>query len=416
MLRLAVYHDLPSGGAKRMLVEQVRRLRARGHYIDAFLPATADEIFLPLAPHVEKLTMFPRMAAPNREAMLRGRPSPADLARWAAVFWDTRVADRRVAGAIDRGGYDLVLVHGSQWTQAPWLLRYVRTPTLYMCQEPLRAAYEPGIVGPLLRGLLRHTLGRIDRANCRAATTVAANSRYSAGRLEAIYGRAAHVIYPAVDATRFRPMRSGTGDVLLTVGALHPLKGHDFLIRAIGEVPTENRLPLVIIGDRARDREAARLQALAIRSGVALQLHYRVSDEELVAWYARARLVLYAAHREPFGLVPLEAMACGRPILAVAEGGTLETIVDGKTGFHAPRDEPAFAWRILELLADPDRCEAVARAGLGAARERWNWERSVDAFEQLCHETVRRSSSDYRFNAQFSAGTTGGVARARAMP
>jgi glycosyltransferase involved in cell wall biosynthesis len=415
-LRLALYHDLPSGGAKRMLVEQVRRLRARGHRVDAFVPATADETFLPLAPHVDNLTILPRIAPPNREAMLRGRPSFGDLARWAAVFHDTRATDRRAAAAIDSGGYDLVLVHGSQWTQAPWLLRYLRTRSLYMCQEPLRAAHERGVVGPLLRVVLRQTLGRIDRVNCRAATVVAANSRYSAGRVEAIYGRPAHVIYPAVDAARFHPERGGAGDVLLTVGALHPLKGHDFLIRAIGDVPPENRLPLVIIADRARDREAARLQDLASRSGVALEVRYRVPDEELVTWYARARLVLYAAHREPFGLVPLEAMACGRPVLAVAEGGMLETIVDGRTGFHAPRDEPAFAWRILELLSDPNRCQAVARAGLRAAREQWTWERSVDAFEDLCHVAVGRSSSRYSLHAQYPAGAAGGLARARATP
>jgi glycosyltransferase involved in cell wall biosynthesis len=414
MLRLAIYHDLPSGGAKRMLVEQVRRLRARGHLVHAFLPATADERFLPLAEYVDRLTTFPRLAPPNRDAALRGRPSPRDLARWAGVLWDTRATDRRIAASIDSGGYDLALVHASQWTQAPWLLRYLRTPSLYMCQEPLRAAYEPGIVAPLLRVVLRHTLGRIDCTNCRHATVVAANSRYSAGRIRAIYDRGAQVIYPAVDVTRFQPTGAGASDVLVTVGALHPLKAHDFLIRSIAELAPDRRLPLVIVSDRAREEESARLQALASELGVRLEFRYRVSDDELVEWYGRARLVLYAAYREPFGLVPLEAMACARPVLAVAEGGMLETIVDGQTGFHAPRDVQAFGTRLGELLADPERCERVGRAALSRTREQWTWERSVDAFEELCHASVGRSSSGYNLHTWPPGG--GALARARALP
>lgn len=383
-LRIGVYHDLPSGGAKRALYQQVRGLVERGHLITVYLPSTADERFLPLSEIAHRVRPIARPAQPDRERALTGVPSPWTAVRWLRYLGTIRRSEREIARIVNADGNDVVLVAPSQFTQAPWVLRWLRTPSLYYCQEPMRAAYEARISSPPVRLAIRHTIGRTDRRNVRAATEVAANSKFSARNIERIYGRPAVVVPLGVDTDLFRPGTQVRGSYLLTVGALHPLKGLDFLIDALALVPLELRLPLLIVSDRCRDRERTRLERQARALGVPIEFHFRVPDERLVALYGGARLVLYAPYEEPFGLVPLEAMACGRPVLGIREGGVPETIQDEESGFLEDRDAARFAQRITALLLDPDAAEAAGKRGAEQVRERWTWGKAVDRLEEMC--------------------------------
>jgi glycosyltransferase involved in cell wall biosynthesis len=131
------------------------------------------------------------------------------------------------------------------------------------------------------------------------------------------------------------------------------------------------------------------VQALAERRGVELRLRWQLPTAALAAEYGAARLCLYAPHAEPLGLVPLEAMACATPVVAVAEGGVPETITDGVTGRLLPRDPRAFSAAVDALLAD-----ASARQRLGAnGRERvcrdWTWPGAVARLERVLGDVVR---------------------------
>lgn len=235
-MRIAVYHDLPSGGAKRALHAQVRELVALGHTVDVFVPSTAEERFLPLAGVASAVRVFDLPAPPERERALRGRASPLDALRWARHLLRLFGLERRIAGAIDAGGYDVALVHPSQFTQAPSILRRLRTPSLYYCHEPLRAAYESRIAPGAVRLAVRQTIGRVDRAAVRSATLVAVNSRFTAGNVRRVYGIEPRLAYLGVDRAAFEPdpEPGRVGDHVLTVGALHPLKGIPFLVEEIG--------------------------------------------------------------------------------------------------------------------------------------------------------------------------------------
>ncbi len=390
-MRVAVYHNLPSGGAKRTLREQVAGLAARGHVVDAFLPATAEEHVFPLVEVAASVRTFPHAPPPGRERLLAGRVSPVDAVRWAAFLRSMRRLERRIAEEIDAGGYDVALVHPSQFTQAPWTLAALRVPTVYYCHEPLRAAWEPGIASAPVRLALRASLARVDRRGAQAARAIATNSRFTAAAVRRLYGRAATVVYPGVDVERFSPGTAGAGDYLLSVGALHPLKGMDFLVRALARLPAGERPPLRIVSDRVREADRGLIERLAQGLGVRVQLATRVSEAELLQAYRGARLVLCAALREPFGLVALEAMACGRPVLAVREGGFAESIVDGETGFLEERDEQRFADRVRALLLDLPGSEAAGARAAAAVRERWSWARSIDAVERLLEKTAGRT-------------------------
>jgi glycosyltransferase involved in cell wall biosynthesis len=249
-----------------------------------------------------------------------------------------------------------------------------------------------GAAGRLLRALTTRAtkamLGPRDFTHTRAARTVLANSVYSHESIMRAYGRPARVVHLGVDAERFRPMGLERGDVVLSVGALIPAKGFDFIISALGRIPAGRRPPLVLVSDRGYDVYRRALEDHARACGVRLEVHSRVSEAKLVEWYNRARLVAYAPYLEPFGLVALEAMACGTPVVAVAEGGTRESIRPDETGLVTMRDVEAFAAAVDRLALD-----RVLAARLSArAREdvltRWTWAASAQRLERALEECL----------------------------
>jgi glycosyltransferase involved in cell wall biosynthesis len=177
------------------------------------------------------------------------------------------------------------------------------------------------------------------------------------------------VIPNGVDSTRFRPLpaRDDDAEIVLFVGRLVAQKGVDVLLRSFAAALV--RLPqarLVIAGD---GDQALYLRRLARYLGVMSRVEFTgwQTGEELVRSYGRAAVVAMPSRYEPFGLVALEAMSCGRPVVAVRTGGLPEIIDDGRTGILVPAgDHLRFAQALVRLLAD-DR--ARAKAGLAAREE-----------------------------------------------
>lgn len=101
---------------------------------------------------------------------------------------------------------------------------------------------------------------------------------------------------------------------------------------------------------------------------------------------------MYAPYDEPLGLVALEAMACGRPVLAVAEGGERETVRDGETGFLVRRSVEEFADRLRWIVAHPDQVQRTAGQAMEWVRREWSWERSVAQLSELCEEVARQAA------------------------
>jgi D-inositol-3-phosphate glycosyltransferase len=133
------------------------------------------------------------------------------------------------------------------------------------------------------------------------------------------------------------------------------------------------------------DPEARRLRALAEDLAVAGRVHLRgrVDRDAMPALLRSADAVVCAPWYEPFGIVPLEAMACGVPVVASAVGGQVDSVVDGVTGVHVPpRDPAALADALRELLADPDRRAALGAAGARRARRLYNLDRIASATRQ----------------------------------
>jgi D-inositol-3-phosphate glycosyltransferase len=144
------------------------------------------------------------------------------------------------------------------------------------------------------------------------------------------------------------------------------------------------------------DPEAERLRALAADLGVAdrLVLRGRVARDDLPALLRSADVVVCVPWYEPFGIVPLEAMACGIPVVASAVGGQVDSVVDGATGIHVPpRDPAALACAVRDLLDHPERRLALGAAGRRRAQERFSFDRIGAATREVYASVMRAASA-----------------------
>ncbi|MBO0656167.1 glycosyltransferase [Streptomyces triculaminicus] len=175
---------------------------------------------------------------------------------------------------------------------------------------------------------------------------------------------------------------------LLCIGRLVPRKGVDLALRALTRLPDAE---LLVAGGPprdglGRDREAMRLLSLARRLRVAerLVLLGCVPHEEMPALIRSADVVLCTPVYEPFGIVPLEAMACGVPVVATDVGGHRDTVAHGETGLLIPPGEPdRLAGAVRDLLAAPGRLESFGRAGRARVVARFTWDRVADGVERV---------------------------------
>jgi glycosyltransferase involved in cell wall biosynthesis len=413
-LRIALYHNLPSGGAKRAVYETTRRLAAR-HHVDLFSPEIADTSFCDIRPLVNRVSTYP-----YRELRRYGRPfgrlNPLihllDLYRMGKL-------SQKMARDIDSAGYDVVSLHSCRITQAPSILRSLQTPNVYYCHEGLRVLYEPRIPRPYWRqnGLRRaadrldpirasHRMAwrRIDRANLRAASLVLCNSRYSRENIQRIYGVSARVCRLGVDVERFHPTGSPKRRYVVSAGAIKPEKGYDFLISSLGSIPTYDRPPLVVVGNAESPEERAYLTDLATRAEVEVEFRIDIPDEELVRLYNEAPLMAYAPVREPLGLTSLEAQACGTPVVGVREGGVTETIVDQLTGLLVEREPRRFGEAIASLLRAPGRAEEYGRNARAFVERDWTWESSAEWMEGALLETSSSRRREPRLSVPAAPG------------
>ncbi|MCW3048190.1 MAG: glycosyltransferase family 1 protein [Solirubrobacterales bacterium] len=376
-MNVALVHDLPTGGALRVAVEWLRRTSADA--VTVYCRDAAVHDFAPL-PGGTPVVALPRA----------GRAGPVgDLQRLLA----SPAAGRALAARVDAGGHDVAFCLPSVLTQAPDVLPWLGTPHVHYAPEPLRSAHEPPELvwpgGTLRETVTRHGLNpielrrrRLDRRYMAAAERVVTHSRFTAGTLHAAYGVDAGVVPLGVDAEAFTPGGvDGAGErYVLAVGALHPLKGHDLVVQSVGLLP-EPRPRLVVVGDRGGAEPALRRRAVA--SGVTLDVRRGLPFAEVVELYRGAAVVACGQVREPFGLVPLEAMACARPVVAVDEGGFRETVRDGETGILVRRDPAAMAAALARVIDDAALAGRLGAAGRDDAKRRWTWDRTAAAFDDL---------------------------------
>jgi len=247
-----------------------------------------------------------------------------------------------------------------------------RARHLCYCFTPMRYAWDqfdayfgPDRVGPRASRMFRWGLGAMARWDVSTAGRVdryVAISQYVAGRIRRYYNRSASVVYPPVDTGFFRPSGQTDGTYVLIVSALVPYKRVDLAIRAC----TLAKVRLRIVGDGP---ELGRLRELA---GPDVEFLGALSDAQVRAAYQGAAAVLLPGI-EDFGIAPVEAQACGRPVVALAQGGARETVVDGVTGSLVPEPTAAaFADGIAQVSQGRFDADVIRQHALRFSREQFH--------------------------------------------
>jgi len=240
--------------------------------------------------------------------------------------------------------------HGIRVPEGAVHVCYCHAPFRYAWYEEARALGEaPAVLRPPLRAQLRR-MRRWDLAASRRVDVYIANSQLTRERIKRFYGRDAPIIHPPVETHRFTP--GEPGDWLLVVSELVRHKR----VHVALEAARIARAPIRIVGSGP---EHASLSAAYPEA----EFLGRTGDEEIAELYARARAVIVPSMEE-FGITAVEAQAAGRPVIAAAAGGALETVLDGETGRLARLDDvDSFAAAIggIEGL-DFDPARAVANA------------------------------------------------------
>lgn len=279
--------------------------------------------------------------------------------------------------SFDLGEYDLILSSSSAYAKgiipAPHALH------ICYCHTPMRFAWRTDAyveregIGKLSRIILSILLTYVrlwDVATTPRVDAFIANSREVAGRIRRYYGRASEVIPPPVDLPPYcsRP----PGDFYLAGGRLIPYKRLDLAVRACSALG----VPLKIFGT-GRDRAA--LEAIA---GPEVEFLGHISDERLRELFSECRAFIFPGE-EDFGITPLEAMAAGRPVIAYAAGGALDTVIEGYTGrFFYEQSAAALAAAIAASRTDSYDPLAIRRHAEGFRRELF-LERIYDAIQAL---------------------------------
>jgi glycosyltransferase involved in cell wall biosynthesis len=406
-MKIAVWHNLPSGGGKRALYEHVRGLLARGHTVESWCPPTADQSYLSLGEltteHVVPLDWQPRAEKKLAARLTTLRLDP--LTRIEALDRHCR----QCAEEINRGDFDLLFANSSLYLSVSSIGCHVRLPKAIYLGEPSREFFEampdplwnalppansylsPAFFRDYLKDLIKTQTWRVmlreEVRNAKAFDAVLVNSFYSRESIMRAYGLEAKVCYLGVDAEKFVDHELPRENYVVGLGAFVKLKNVEFALRSLAEM-SEPRPRLVWIGNAANSSYLEDMKQLAVRLKVEFEPRLKIDDKELVKVLSCAMLMIYCSRLEPFGFAPLEANACGTPVVALAEGGVRETIIDGVNGLLVDNDPRAMAAAITRLCKEPEYARRLGQTARQQVVERWSIEAAVERLEQRLVETI----------------------------
>lgn len=358
-MKMAIFHELDYGGARRTVMEFEKRLNKIFDVDLYYIDSKKDKNVKRISKKVFFYPFYPKI--------YRGNNWKIRLYKDTFELLKLYNLHKRIADDIKFKNYDYVLVNPSKFTQSPFILRFLKNKCIYYCQEPLRIVYDSyfsnisHIKFPknLYEILIRKLRKWIDLENFRSALLVLANSNFSKEFIQRSYGRKAEVCYLGVDTKIFKPLNMDKSIDIFFIGN----KDREFslLKKSLRLFKTKPKLHTIF-------RESGQMI---------------ISDRKLIKIYNKSKVLVALNRNEPFGLIALEAMACGIPVIAIKEGGYKESIINNETGFLIERN-PIKLYRTLnQLINDQKLRSKMSKAARENALLNWTWDKSVARFLEI---------------------------------
>ena len=309
-MRVAIFHDYFSfiGGGEKLVLALARHLNAD------IITTNVDR------------DLISRMGFDDVRVISLGTLTNVEPLKQIQATWKFATCDFR-------GKYDFYIFSGNWAHHASRRHR----PNLYYCHAHVRVFYDlkeqtiNALRNPVKKLLARawiYVHSHYDQRSIARVDCIVANSRCIAGRIKKYLGRESVVVYPPSDTSRFK--YAGDEGFWLSVNRLFPEKRIETQLRAFARMPDQK---LVIVGGGDRG-EYSGSYARMIKENLPpnVRLVSDLPEEKLIEYYGRCRGFIATSENEPFGMAAIEAMASGKPVIAVGEGGYLESVLDGRTG------------------------------------------------------------------------------------
>lgn len=324
--RILIYHNLPSGGAKLT--------------------------FLSTANYLKKRYKTVQFAEPKYE-----------ISNILQYLYVSLITSQRYQKRIINGTkHDILLAYQSWLVNTPSVIRYSRKPKIYICHESMREYYDiqhkkTQSFKDKIVNIVRLPIKYLDSINIKAKNTIiVANSHLSKKIIDKTYGVNCRVVYPGIETNKYKASKvMEKKNQVICIGAINKLKNQEFLIDVISKIKQNNRPTLVLIGNGANNQYLTYLKEKAKILSVKIKIKINVSDKEKISELWKSKVFMYSPISEPFGIVVVEALAAGLPIITHSSGGGYNEVIDSRNGVIIDSINP-FTWSnsLVSLISNPD--------------------------------------------------------------
>lgn len=363
-MQIALIDNLPEGGAKRVVFEQIKYLSK--HHQVSYYTNTRSSIF-PFEKYAQSVIRTD-LEFQRYSGLLR----PLQETQYFLLA----LKYQKIMREIKQSNHDVLLVHPCMHTQAPLALLFSHTPSLYYAEEALRIhseselfpIVENNMFKKMYEKMRRKTIADLDFSAVKRVTGIVCNSFFTKKNIESYYQRTTDVIHPGVDTSVFFP-KNKKPQYFLFIGEKEYINGYDLLEKIMKKANHK----IVYVNFKSSS--------------------FKITDTELANLYRSSYATLCLARNEPFGLTAIESMACGTPVIAVNEGGHLETVTP-QTGILIERSSQQLLNAMNTMASDTTLRSRFSKNGIMHIQKNFNWKKHGEALEKILLQLGNKKNHD----------------------
>jgi glycosyltransferase involved in cell wall biosynthesis len=348
------------GGAEKVFLNTTKLLREKGHTVDIYILGSVNANLSNILGHFI-----------NQELIHPPKPFNKSIIK-AFINYYNPIPHKNLAEIINRNKYDIVYI--CHLANVIRLLGRFNTTTVCYVHEPLSRKIiniERPIFKKFNDKIFRLLTSSVDKASMKKANFLFANSKYTQDCIYNEYGLDSKILYPSIDVEMFVPSQSNIRNKIFIPGRIEPLKNQMLALEAIGYIDFNHKKDFEILLEDTRTQTSFPYYISRIEhkvkqleeSGWKFIRFKSVSEDILIKYYQKSVVTLYPPRFEPFGMIALESMACGTPIISLNEGGPKESIKHKETGFLSENKIKQYTKYISYVLDNPDEARKMGING-----------------------------------------------------